>query len=105
MFDFHYKTNWKDNLKDKMITFIDLYRKNYKEPIKDIKYKRTAHDDYRMVITYVFNCVEITFECVETENSKWISIFAEISSDDKNYFDNRYEFIKNTIKEIEGAKE
>lgn len=82
-----------------MITFIDLYRKNYEEPIKDIKYEAT-NDDYRMILTYYFENVEITFESIETGDTKWIAISVEVITDDKKYFDNKYEFIKNAIKKI-----
>lgn len=100
MFEFSLKTKWKENLKDKMITFIDLYRKEYKEPIKDVKYKRGFHDDYRMIITYKFENVDIQFESVETDNTKWIALHVDIDSEDKKIFDEKYNFISNILTQL-----
>lgn len=95
------RIEWKENLKDKMITFIDLYRKELGEPIKDIKYKRENHDSYRMIMIYEFNDVDITFESVDSGSTKWIAARIEVDNDDKNYFDKQYEIITTLIDQVE----
>lgn len=100
MFEVNIDAEWTENMKDKMITFIDLYRKYYKEPIKDIKYKKGYHEDFRMVITFYFENEELTFECVETDDTNWVCLTLEMDTKNKKLFDDKYDFIIKTIKQI-----
>jgi len=40
MFKTDIRTPWKENLHDRIISFVDMYRKKYDEPIENIDIKK-----------------------------------------------------------------
>lgn len=98
MFEFSHEINWQENKRDKMITFINLYRKELKEPLQDIQYKNT--DDEKRIIIYFFKDIEITFKSFESSRNSWIIISVEVDTEDKIYFDSIYNSIMNIIEQI-----
>ena len=105
MFKTDMRTPWKENLHDRVISLVDMYRKKYNEPIKNIRYKENS-DNYRTTIIFEFKDVDLTFESVKTKDTNWTHITLEVDSYNeeseklKEMFDDRYKFIKETIKRL-----
>jgi len=104
MFKTDIRTPWKENLHDRIISFVDMYRKKYDEPIENIRYKENS-DNYRTTIIFEFKDVDITFESVKTKDNNWTHICLEVDSREesevlKELFDDRYKFMKETIKKL-----